>query len=121
MELMLKIGIPDDYADVVRTAAVVREKCRGIRSRSGPDAAPDIDAMAGAPSRASDGAGCCCAKRTPISAALVGAACQKLRLITISGPYPNIDVPALHGQTASRVAPRPNRASVADPGADLGG
>ena len=52
-------------------------------------------------------------ERTPISAALV-ARLPKLRLITISGPYPNIDVAACTAHGIA-VCASVNRASMATP------
>ena len=107
---MLKIGIPDDYADVVRTLPSFA-KMSGHAVSIWTDAAPDIDALA---ARFKDvEALVLLRERTPISAALVGRL-PKLRLITISGPYPNIDVAAC---TANGIAvcASTNRASMATP------
>jgi D-3-phosphoglycerate dehydrogenase len=110
MELMLKIGIPDDYADVVRTLPSFA-KMSGRAVTIWTDAAPDIEALA---ERFKDvGALVLLRERTPISVALVGRL-PKLRLITISGPYPNIDVAACTAKGIA-VCASTNRASMATP------
>jgi D-3-phosphoglycerate dehydrogenase len=106
---MMKIGIPDDYADVVRTLPSFA-KLSGHAVSIWTDAAPDTDALA---DRFKDVEALLLRERTPISAALV-ARLPRLKLITISGPYPNIDVAACtaHGIAVCASA---NRASMATP------
>jgi D-3-phosphoglycerate dehydrogenase len=107
---MMKIGIPDDYADVVRTLPSFA-KTSGHTVSIWTDAAPDLDAQV---ERCKDvEALVLLRERTPISAALV-ARLPALRLITISGPYPNIDVAACtaHGIAVCAAV---NRASMATP------
>jgi len=107
---MLKIGIPDDYADVVRTLPSFA-KMSGHAVSIWTDAAPDIDALS---ARFKDvEALVLLRERTPISVALVGRL-PKLRLITISGPYPNIDVAACTAHGIA-VCASTNRASMATP------
>jgi D-3-phosphoglycerate dehydrogenase len=107
---MMKIGIPDDYADVVRTLpSFGRMAAHAVSIWT--DAVREVDAMA---ERFKDvQALVLLRERTPISAALV-ARLPALRLITISGPYPNIDVAACtaHGIAVCASA---NRASMATP------
>jgi D-3-phosphoglycerate dehydrogenase len=106
----MKIGIPDDYADVARTLPSFA-KLSGHAVSIWTDAAPDIETLA---ERFKDvEALVLLRERTPISAALV-ARLPKLRLITISGPCPNIDVAACtaHGVAVCASA---NRASMATP------
>ena len=106
----MKIGIPDDYADVVRTLpSFAKMSAHAVSIWT--DAAPDLDALA---QRLKDvEALVLLRERTPISAALV-VRLPALRLITISGPYPNIDVAACtaHGIAICSSA---NRASMATP------
>jgi D-3-phosphoglycerate dehydrogenase len=107
---MMKIGIPDDYADVVRTLPSFGKMTAHAVS-IWTDAVREVDAMA---ERFKDmQALVLLRERTPISAALV-ARLPALRLITISGPYPNIDVAACtaHGIAVCASA---NRASMATP------
>jgi D-3-phosphoglycerate dehydrogenase len=106
----MKIGIPDDYADVVRTLpAFAKMSAHAVSIWT--DAAPDVDALA---ERFKDvEALVLLRERTPISAALV-ARLPKLRLITISGPYPNIDVAACTAHGIA-VCASVNRASMATP------
>jgi D-3-phosphoglycerate dehydrogenase len=107
---MMKIGIPDDYADVVRTLPSFGKMAAHAVS-IWTDAVRDVDAMA---ERFKDvQALVLLRERTPISAALV-ARLPAMRLITISGPYPNIDVAACtaHGIAVCASA---NRASMATP------
>jgi D-3-phosphoglycerate dehydrogenase len=107
---MMKIGIPDDYADVVRTLPSFA-KMSGHAVSIWTDALPDADALT---ERFQDvEALVLLRERTPVSAALV-ARLPKLKLITISGPYPNIDVAACtaHGIAVCASA---NRASMATP------
>ena len=106
----MKIGIPDDYADVVRTLPSFGKMAAHAVS-IWTDAVRDVDAMA---ERFKDvQALVLLRERTPISAALV-ARLPALKLITISGPYPNIDVAACtaHGIAVCVSA---NRASMATP------
>jgi D-3-phosphoglycerate dehydrogenase len=106
----MKIGIPDDYADVVRTLPAFAKMAAHAVS-VWTDAAPDVDALA---KRCKDvEALVLLRERTPISAALV-ARLPKLRLITISGPYPNIDVAACTAHGIA-VCASVNRASMATP------
>jgi D-3-phosphoglycerate dehydrogenase len=107
---MMKIGIPDDYADVVRTLPSFA-KMSGHAVSIWTDALPDADALT---ERFRDvEALVLLRERTPVSAALV-ARLPKLKLITISGPYPNIDVAACtaHGIAVCAAV---NRASMATP------
>jgi D-3-phosphoglycerate dehydrogenase len=107
---MMKIGIPDDYADVVRTLPSYA-KMSGHPVSIWTDAAPDLDALA---ERFKDvEALVLLRERTPISAALV-ARLPALRLITISGPYPNIDTAACTAHGVA-VCASVNRASMATP------
>jgi D-3-phosphoglycerate dehydrogenase len=106
----MKIGIPDDYADVVRTLAAF-EKVAGRDVSIWTDAAPDLEAQV---ARFKDIVALTLLReRTPISAALV-ARLPALKLITISGPYPNIDVPACTAHGVA-VCASVNRASTATP------
>jgi D-3-phosphoglycerate dehydrogenase len=107
---MMKIGIPDDYADVVRTLPSFA-KVSGHAVSIWTDAASDLEAQV---ERFKDVETLVLLReRTPISAALV-ARLPALRLITISGPYPNIDVAACtaHGIAVCAAV---NRASMATP------
>jgi D-3-phosphoglycerate dehydrogenase len=107
---MMKIGIPDDYADVVRTLPSFA-KMSGHALSIWTDAVPDVDALA---ARFVDvEALVLLRERTPVSAALV-ARLSALRLITISGPYPNIDVAACTAHGVA-VCASLNRASMATP------
>jgi D-3-phosphoglycerate dehydrogenase len=107
---MMKIGIPDDYADVVRTLpSFAKMSAHAVSIWT--DAVADVDGLA---QRFTDvEALVLLRERTPISAALV-ARLPRLRLITISGPCPNIDVAACtaHGIAVCASA---NRASMATP------
>jgi D-3-phosphoglycerate dehydrogenase / 2-oxoglutarate reductase len=107
---MMRIGIPDDYADVVRTLPSFA-KMSGHAVSIWTDALPDVDALAARFKEVE--ALVLLRERTPISAALV-ARLPRLRLITISGPCPNIDVAACtaHGVAVCASA---NRASMATP------
>jgi len=106
----MRIGIPDDYADVVRTLPSFA-KMSGHAVSIWTDAVPDIDGLV---ERFKDvEALVLLRERTPISAALV-ARLPGLRLITISGPYPNIDVPACTAHDVA-VCASLNRASMATP------
>jgi D-3-phosphoglycerate dehydrogenase len=106
----MKIGIPDDYADVVRTLAAFKT-IAGHAVSIWTDAAPDLDAQV---ERLKDiEALTLLRERTPISAALV-ARLPALRLITISGPYPNVDVAACTAHGIA-VCASINRASTATP------
>jgi D-3-phosphoglycerate dehydrogenase / 2-oxoglutarate reductase len=107
---MMKIGIPDDYADVVRTLPSFA-KMSGHAVSIWTDAAPDLDAQVERFRHVE--ALVLLRERTPISAALV-ARLPALRLITISGPYPNIDVAACTAQGIA-VCGAVNRASMATP------
>jgi D-3-phosphoglycerate dehydrogenase len=106
----MKIGIPDDYADVVRTLPAFKAVA-GHAVSIWTDAAPDLDAQVERFKHIE--ALTLLRERTPISAALVSRL-PTLRLITISGPYPNIDVAAC---TANGIAvcASVNRASTATP------
>jgi D-3-phosphoglycerate dehydrogenase len=106
----MRIGIPDDYADVVRTLPSFA-KMSGHAVSIWTDAVPDVDALA---ARFQDvEALVLLRERTPISAALV-ARLPALRLITISGPYPNIDVAACTAHGVA-ICASVNRASMATP------
>ena len=106
----MKIGIPDDYAVVVRTLPSFA-KMSGHAVSIWTDAIPDIDSLV---ERFKDvEALVLLRERTPISAALV-ARLPGLKLITISGPYPNIDVPACTAHGVA-VCASLNRASMATP------
>ena len=105
----MKIGIPDDYADVVRTLGAF-SKIAGRPVAIWTDAAPDLDAQV---ERFRDiEALTLLRERTLISAALL-ARLPALRLITISGPYPNIDVAACtaHGVAVCASVNRPSMAT----------
>src|ERR1700676_1907979 len=106
----MKIGIPDDYADVVRTLPSFA-KTSGHPVSIWIDAVPDIDGLAARFKNVE--ALVLLRERTPISAALV-ARLPGLRLITVSGPCPNVDVAACtaHGIAVGASA---NRASMATP------
>src|SRR4051794_32596413 len=107
---MLHIGIPDDYADMVRTLPAFA-KLAGRPVSIWTDALHEpaalaerlknIDALA------------LVRERTPITVALL-ARLPKLRLITLSGPYPNIDLAACtqHGVALSAGG---NRQTLATP------
>jgi D-3-phosphoglycerate dehydrogenase len=106
---MIKIGIPDDYADVVRTLPSFA-KVAGHSVSIWTDAVSGVDALA---ERLEDvEALVLLRERTPITAALV-ARLPRLRLVTISGPYPNVDVAACtaHGVAVSASANRPSFAT----------
>jgi D-3-phosphoglycerate dehydrogenase len=106
----MKIGIPDDYADVVRTLPSFA-KLAGHAVSIWTDAVADVDGMA---ERFKDvEALLLLRERTPISADLV-ARLPELRLITISGPCPNIDVAACTAHGVA-VCASVNRASMATP------
>ncbi|HLH96571.1 MAG TPA: D-2-hydroxyacid dehydrogenase family protein [Xanthobacteraceae bacterium] len=106
---MLRIGIPDDYADVAR-ALPSFAKIAGHEVSIWTDAAPDLDSLA--KRLANIEALVLLRERTPITAALV-ARLPALKLITISGPYPNIDVAACtaHGIAVAAAANRPTMAT----------
>ena len=106
---MLKIGIPDDYADVVRTLPSFA-KTAGHAVSIWTDAAPDIDGLAERLEAIE--ALVLLRERTPVSAALL-ARLPNLRLITISGPCPNVDVAAAtaHGVAVCQAANRPSFAT----------
>lgn len=106
----MKIGIPDDYADVVRTLPSFAKMADHAVS-VWTDAVPDIDRLAErfTPMEAL----VLLRERTPISAALL-ARLPALRLITISGPYPNIDVAACTAHDVA-IAASVNRPSFATP------
>jgi D-3-phosphoglycerate dehydrogenase len=106
----MKIGIPDDYADVIRTLpSFTKMSAHAVSIWT--DAAPDLDATA---ERFKDiEALVLLRERTPISAELV-ARLPGLKLITISGPYPNIDVAACTARGVA-VCASVNRASMATP------
>jgi D-3-phosphoglycerate dehydrogenase len=107
---MMKIGIPDDYADIVRTLpSFAKMSAHAVSIWT--DAVPDLDALA---ERFKDvEALVLLRERTPISAELV-ARLPGLRLITISGPYPNIDVAACTAHGVA-ICASVNRASMATP------
>jgi D-3-phosphoglycerate dehydrogenase len=106
----MKIGIPDDYADVVRTLpSFAKMSAHAVSIWT--DAVPDVDGLA-ARFRGVE-ALVLLRERTPMSAALV-ARLPALRLITISGPYPNIDVAACTAHGVA-VCASVNRASMATP------
>ena len=106
----MKIGIPDDYADVVRTLPSFA-KMSGHAVTVWTDAVPDVDGLAERFKNME--ALLLLRERTPISAALV-ARLPGLRLITISGPYPNVDVAACTARGIA-VCASTNRASTATP------
>ena len=106
---MMKIGIPDDYADMVR-ALPSFQKVAGHPLSIWTDAARDLDELA---DRLKDiEALVLIRERTPISAALL-ARLPKLKMITISGPYPNVDLAACsaHGVMLCASANRPTLAT----------
>ena len=105
----MRIGIPDDYADVVRTLPSFA-KLAGHEVSIWTDAAPDIDSLAERCKNVD--ALVMFRERTPITAALV-ARLPALKLITISGPYPNIDVTACtaHGIAVCAAGNRPTMAT----------
>jgi len=106
----MNIGIPDDYADVVRTLPSFR-KVAGHGVSIWTDAAQNLDVLA---KRFSDiEALVLLRERTRISADLV-ARLPRLKLITISGPYPNIDVDACTAHGIAVCAAK-NRESYATP------
>jgi D-3-phosphoglycerate dehydrogenase len=106
----MKIGIPDDYADVVRTLpSFAKMSAHAVSIWT--DAVPDVDGLA-ARFRGVE-ALVLLRERTPMSAALV-ARLPALRLITISGPYPNIDVAACTAHGVA-ICASVNRASMATP------
>jgi D-3-phosphoglycerate dehydrogenase len=106
----MNIGIPDDYADVVRTLPSFR-KVAGHRVSIWTDAAHGLDVLA---KRFADiDALVLLRERTRISADLV-AHLPRLKLITISGPYPNIDVDACTAHGVAVCAAK-NRESCATP------
>jgi D-3-phosphoglycerate dehydrogenase len=106
----MNIGIPDEYADVVRTLSSFR-KVAGHRVSIWTDAAHDVDVLA---ERFADvDALVLLRERTRISADLV-ARLPRLKLITISGPYPNIDVDACTAHGIAVCAAK-NRESYATP------
>jgi D-3-phosphoglycerate dehydrogenase len=107
---MMKIGIPDDYADVVRTLPSFA-KMSGHAVSIWTDVVADIDGLAERFQHVE--ALLLLRERTPISAALL-ARLPGLRLITISGPYPNIDVAACTAHGVA-VCASVNRASMATP------
>jgi D-3-phosphoglycerate dehydrogenase len=107
---MMKIGIPDDYADVVRTLPSFA-KMSGHAVSIWTDAVADLDAQVERFKAVE--ALVLLRERTPITAALV-ARLPALRLITISGPYPNIDVAACTARGVA-VCAAVNRASMATP------
>jgi D-3-phosphoglycerate dehydrogenase len=107
---MLHIGIPDDYADMVRglpAFAKLADRPVSIWTDAVHEPAAlaqrlkNIDALV------------LVRERTPITAALLSRL-PKLKLIAISGPYPNIDVAACtaHGVALSAGG---NRATTATP------
>jgi D-3-phosphoglycerate dehydrogenase len=105
----MRVGIPDDYADVVRTLPSFK-KIVGHSVSVFTDAVRDLDVLA---ERLKDvEALLLLRERTSISAALV-ARLPKLKLITISGPYPNIDVAActVNGIAVCTAANRPSFAT----------
>jgi D-3-phosphoglycerate dehydrogenase len=106
----MKIGIPDDYADIVRTLPSFGQIAAHDVSIWN-DATQDVDMLA---ERLADlDVLVLLRERTPISAALV-ARLPQLKLITISGPYPNIDVEACTAYGIA-VCGAKNRESYATP------
>ena len=106
---MVTIGIPDDYADMVRTLPSF-QKVAGHPVSIWTDAARDVDELA---DRLKDvEALALIRERTPISASLL-ARLPKLKMITISGPYPNVDLAACsaHGVMLCASANRPTLAT----------
>lgn len=106
---MLTIGIPDDYADMVRTFPSFH-KVAGRPVAIWTDAARDLDDLA---NRLRDiEALVLIRERTPVSAALL-ARLPKLKLVTVSGPYPNVDLAACtaHGVVLCAAANRPTLAT----------
>ena len=106
----MKVGIPDDYAGVVRTLPSFK-KIASHAVTVWTDAVHDLDVLA---ERFADlDALVLLRERTRISAALV-ARLPRLKLITISGPYPNIDVDACTAHGIAVCATK-NRESYATP------
>ncbi len=107
---MMTIGIPDDYADMVRTLPSFR-KVAGHPLTIWTDAAHDVDELA---DRLKDvEALVLIRERTPISAPLL-ARLPKLRMITLSGPYPNVDLAACNAKGVMLCASA-NRPTLATP------
>ena len=107
---MLRIGIPDDYADMVRTFPSFH-RIAGHPISIWTDPARDLDELA---DRLKDvEALVLIRERTAISAALL-ARLPKLKLITISGPYPNVDLKACTAQGVVLCAAA-NRPTLATP------
>ena len=106
----MRIGIPDDYADVVRTLACFG-KTAGHEVSIWTDAAGDLDGLAERLKGVE--ALVMFRERTPITAELV-ARLPALKLITISGPYPNIDVAACTARGVA-IAAAANRPTMATP------
>src|SRR4051812_10153025 len=102
---MLRIGIPDDYADMVRTFPSFH-RIAGHPVSIWTDAARDVDDLADRLKEIE--ALVLIRERTPISGQLL-ALLPKLKLITISGPYPNVDLAACtaHGVVLCAAANRP--------------
>jgi D-3-phosphoglycerate dehydrogenase len=107
---MLQIGIPDDYADMVRSLPAFA-KLAGRPVSIWTDALHEPAALAERLKNVE--ALVLVRERTPITVALL-ARLPKLKLITISGPYPNIDVAGCtaHGVALSAGG---NRATTATP------
>jgi D-3-phosphoglycerate dehydrogenase / 2-oxoglutarate reductase len=106
----MRIGIPDDYADVVRTLPSFA-KVTDHEVSIWTDAAGDVESLAAR--LANIEALVMFRERTPITAALV-ARLPALKLITISGPYPNIDVAACTARGVA-VCAAANRPTLATP------
>ena len=107
---MLRIGIPDDYADMVRTFPSFH-RIAGHPISIWTDPARDLDELA---DRLKDvEALVLIRERTAISAALL-ARLPKLKLITVSGPYPNVDLKACTAQGVVLCAAA-NRPTLATP------
>lgn len=106
---MLRIGIPDDYADMVRTFSSFH-RIAGHPVSIWTDAADDVDDLADRLKEIE--ALVLIRERTPISAALL-ARLPKLKLITVSGPYPNVDLAACtaHGVVLCAAVNRPTLAT----------
>jgi D-3-phosphoglycerate dehydrogenase len=105
----LKIGIPDDYADVVRTLPSFA-KMAGHEVSIWTDAVGELEGLAARFQHVE--ALLLFRERTPISAALLPRL-PNLKLITISGPHPNVDVAACtaHGVAVCAAVNRPSSAT----------
>jgi D-3-phosphoglycerate dehydrogenase len=105
----LKIGIPDDYANVVRTLPSFA-KMAGHEVSIWTDAVGDLEGLAARFQHVE--ALLLLRERTPISAVLLPRL-PNLKLITISGPHPNVDVAACtaHGVAVCAAVNRPSSAT----------